>query len=67
MPTDPKSAKKTDDLTVFCVLLESVHVKVEDKSMGEIDLREGQFHQNFMCRFIYAGFWAKMLWRRSWV
>jgi len=35
--TDPKSAKKTDNLTVFFAHLGSVHVKAARKNVDEID------------------------------
>jgi hypothetical protein len=36
---DPKSAKGTDDLTVFLHFLEYVHVKAMSTHVGEIDPR----------------------------
>jgi len=44
---DPKSAKKSDRLTVFFALLVSVRIKAAQKNVGEIDPRGGKW-QLFM-------------------
>jgi len=37
--TDPESAKKTDNLTVFCALLGSAHIKASQKMFMKLTIR----------------------------
>ena len=70
---DPKSAKKLLDLTVFCTLLVSAHVKAAHRTLMKLTpvvnftniLRPAFSYKSVLSSFLYLQFGFVFFWRKN--